>query len=130
MLQATDDLRIAGLRPLISPAILMEQNPLTEVASETVAAGRRQLRDIIEGRDDRLVVVVGPCSIHNPEAAREYARRLTERARALQDTLLVIMRVWGTWPLAVPFAILLMNLANPLLDRIRPQHRKLEVSNA
>lgn len=98
MLQATDDLRIAGLRPLISPAILMEQNPLTEVASETVAAGRRQLRDIIEGRDDRLVVVVGPCSIHNPEAAREYARRLTARARALQDTLLVIMRVYFEKP--------------------------------
>jgi len=98
MLQATDDLRIAGLRPLISPAILMEQVPVSETASETVSAGRGQLRDVIEGRDDRFVVVVGPCSIHNPDAAREYARRLAERAAALRDDLLIVMRVYFEKP--------------------------------
>lgn len=98
MLQATDDLRIAGLRPLISPAILMEQIPISERASETVSEGRGQLRDIIEGRDDRLVAVVGPCSIHNPDAAREYGRQLAECAKGLRDRLLIVMRVYFEKP--------------------------------
>ena len=72
MLQHTDDLRIAALRPLIPPAILMEELPVTEEASNTVARTREQASDIILGRDDRLVVVVGPCSIHEPRAALEY----------------------------------------------------------
>ena len=98
MLQATDDLRIAGLRPLIPPAILMEQIPITEPASVTVAEGRSQIRDVLEARDDRLVVVVGPCSIHNPDAAREYGQQLAECARALRDTLLIVMRVYFEKP--------------------------------
>ncbi|HIC69852.1 MAG TPA: 3-deoxy-7-phosphoheptulonate synthase, partial [Candidatus Latescibacteria bacterium] len=65
MLRPTDDLRIAELRPLIPPAILMEELPVTEQASITVSGTRAKIRDCIEGRDDRLVVVAGPCSIHD-----------------------------------------------------------------
>ncbi|MFH1572096.1 MAG: 3-deoxy-7-phosphoheptulonate synthase [Gemmatimonadota bacterium] len=98
MLQATDDLRIAGLRPLIPPAILMEEIPISETASETVSQARLRIRDVIEGRDDRLVAVVGPCSIHDSGAAMEYGQRLAERAAALQDALLVVMRVYFEKP--------------------------------
>jgi 3-deoxy-7-phosphoheptulonate synthase len=98
MLQATDDLRIAGLRPLIPPAILMEELPVTEQASVTVTDTRVQIRDCIEGRDDRLVVVVGPCSIHDPVAALEYGGRLKEAAVRHRDGLVVVMRVYFEKP--------------------------------
>ena len=98
MLQATDDLRIAGLRPLIPPAILMEELPVTEQASVTVTDTRVQIRDCIEGRDDRLVVVVGPCSIHDPVAALEYGGRLKEAAARHRDALVVVMRVYFEKP--------------------------------
>ena len=93
MLQATDDLRIAGLRPLIPPAILMEELPITEKASTTVSEARGQIRDCIEGGDDRVVVVVGPCSIHDPVAALEYGGRLKKAAERHRDDLVVAMRV-------------------------------------
>ena len=76
MLQHTDDLRIDKLKHLIPPAILMEELPLTETASNTVANARRDAEAILKGTDDRLVVVVGPCSIHDPYAALEYGGRL------------------------------------------------------
>ncbi|HIL02025.1 MAG TPA: 3-deoxy-7-phosphoheptulonate synthase, partial [Myxococcales bacterium] len=66
MLHRTDDLRIENLRPLISPAILMEDFPLSEAGSATVAEGRKAVAEILSGRDDRLLVVMGPCSIHDP----------------------------------------------------------------
>ena len=72
MSQTTDDLRIAALRPLIPPAILMEELPLTERGSLTVSRTRARAGDIIHGRDDSLLVVVGPCSIHDVQAALEY----------------------------------------------------------
>lgn len=98
MLQLTDDLRIAGLRPLIPPAILMEELPVTERASTTVAEARRQIAEIIAGRDDRLLVVTGPCSIHDPAAALEYAARLKECADALDEDLCLAMRVYFEKP--------------------------------
>jgi 3-deoxy-7-phosphoheptulonate synthase len=76
VLQHTDDLRIDQLKPLIPPAILMEELPLTEAASNTVVNARRDAESILKGQDDRLVVVVGPCSIHDPDAALEYGGRL------------------------------------------------------
>ena len=79
MFESTDDLRIDQLKPLIPPAILMEELPISEKASHTVAAARRALDAILAGEDDRLVVVVGPCSIHDPQAALEYAERLKEK---------------------------------------------------
>jgi 3-deoxy-7-phosphoheptulonate synthase len=98
MLRATDDLRIADLRPLIPPAILMEELPVTEQASITVSDTRGQIRDCIEGRDHRLVVVVGPCSIHDPVAALEYGARLKEAAERHRDGLVVAMRVYFEKP--------------------------------
>ena len=76
MLNATDDVRIDNLRPLLPPAILMEEPPLAEECAELVASTRKKIGDIVSGRDDRLLVVVGPCSVHDPKAAVEYASRL------------------------------------------------------
>ena len=76
----------------------MEELPVSEKASHTVAAARRTLDAILAGEDDRLVVVVGPCSIHDPQAALEYAGRLKEKAAALSDELYVVMRVYFEKP--------------------------------
>lgn len=98
MFESTDDLRIAQLKPLLPPAILMEELPISEAGSHTVAAARRALDAILAGKDDRLVVVVGPCSIHDPQAALEYAERLCQKAAALSDELCVVMRVYFEKP--------------------------------
>ena len=98
MFQTTDDLRIGELRPLLPPAILMEEIPISEEASNLVAQTRIEANDIIHGRDDRLLAVVGPCSIHDPTAAREYAGLLREAAAPLRKDLLAIMRVYFEKP--------------------------------
>ncbi len=98
MFQVTDDVRIEGLRPLIPPAILMEEMPITEHASNTIASARKIASNIVQGHDDRLLVVVGPCSIHDPKAALEYADKLQSAAEALRDDLLVVMRVYFEKP--------------------------------
>ncbi len=98
MFHLTDDLRIDRLRPLIPPAILMEQHPITEAASTTVAEGREAVTRILRGRDGRLLVVVGPCSIHDVAAARGYGQRLKAAADRLRDDLLVVMRVYFEKP--------------------------------
>ena len=98
MFKATDDLRIADVRPLIPPAILMEQFPINETASHTVTSAREQAARIINGGDDRLLVVVGPCSIHDPNAALEYGRRLEEQASRLASELSILMRVYFEKP--------------------------------
>ncbi len=94
----TDDLRITGLNPLISPAVLAYYLPLTEQASELVASGRSQAEGILRGDDDRLLAVVGPCSIHDPEAALEYAHKLKAEAERLNDDVYVMMRVYFEKP--------------------------------
>ena len=81
----TDDLRIDQLKPLIPPAILMEEYAITDRASETVGKARQAIAECVRGRNDRLVVVVGPCSIHDEAAAIEYAQRLREQAARLAD---------------------------------------------
>jgi 3-deoxy-7-phosphoheptulonate synthase len=98
MFRKTDDLRIAGLRPLIPPAILMEELPITEKASTTVAQARDQAAAVLRGEDRRLLVVVGPCSIHDTAAAREYGERLRGCAGRLADDLLLFMRVYFEKP--------------------------------
>jgi len=98
MIQITDDIRIAALKPLIPPAILMEELPITDAASEEISATRLQIEDCLNGRDSRLVVVVGPCSIHDPAAAMEYAGLLQKEAARLADELLIIMRVYFEKP--------------------------------
>ena len=94
----TRDLRIAGYRPLLPPAILLEELPLTAEGSVAVSRTRAEVVDILDGRDDRLVVVVGPCSVHAPAAALDYARRLQERAHQLRQDLRIIMRVYFEKP--------------------------------
>jgi len=86
-LRKTDDLRITQVRPLLPPAILLEEIPITERASEVVAGTRQVVADALDGSDPRMVVVVGPCSIHDPEAARAYARRLAPLRDRYQDHL-------------------------------------------
>jgi len=98
MFHTTDDLRIAQLRPLIPPAILMEELPITEEVSAVVAGARDEASRIVRGEDDRLLVVVGPCSIHDPEAALEYAGRLATYRDLLRDDLFVVMRVYFEKP--------------------------------
>jgi 3-deoxy-7-phosphoheptulonate synthase len=98
MLYRTDDLRIVNIRPLLPPAILMEELPITEKSSTTVARGREQAADVLHGRDDRLLVVIGPCSIHDPRAALEYGGRLHALADELSRDLLIIMRVYFEKP--------------------------------
>ena len=80
MLQRTDDLRITQVRPLIPPAILLEEIPISERASNVVADARAAVAEALAGRDPRLVVIAGPCSIHDPTAALDYAERLKQLA--------------------------------------------------
>jgi 3-deoxy-7-phosphoheptulonate synthase len=97
-LRQTDDLRIERLRPLIPPAILMEQFEITEAAANTVAEGREAINRVLREEDDRLAVVVGPCSIHDVGAAREYATRLRAVADRFREDLLLVMRVYFEKP--------------------------------
>ncbi len=101
MVRPTDDLRIRDVRPLIAPAILLEELPLSERASNTVADARASVTEAVFGRDPRLVVVVGPCSIHDTAAALEYAARLKAIAARLADSLVVVMRAYFEKPRTV-----------------------------
>ncbi len=98
MRYVTDDVRIDKLRPLLPPAILMEELPLSERSSSTVGMARQTVTDLIRGQDDRLLAVVGPCSIHDPQAAIDYAHRLKEQADRLAADLVVVMRVYFEKP--------------------------------
>jgi 3-deoxy-7-phosphoheptulonate synthase len=94
----TDDLRITQTRPLLPPAILLEEIPSTEAISHLVANTRQAIADVLEGADPRLVVIVGPCSIHDTRAALEYAEWLAPRARRYEDHLIVCMRSYFEKP--------------------------------
>ncbi|HYC73084.1 MAG TPA: 3-deoxy-7-phosphoheptulonate synthase [Opitutaceae bacterium] len=97
----TADLRIRATRPLLSPAIVAEEIPLPEAGTEQVDRARRAIGDILAGRDRRLVAIVGPCSVHDPKAAQEYAARLAPVAARLASDLLVVMRVYFEKPRTV-----------------------------
>jgi 3-deoxy-7-phosphoheptulonate synthase len=98
MSRRIEDLRITGVRPLISPAILIEENPISEHASNLVAETRSAIADVLNGLDTRLVVVVGPCSIHDPSAALDYAARLKTFADRYRDELIVVLRCYFEKP--------------------------------
>jgi len=98
MLSQTDDLRIREIKELAPPSHLLREFPLTERASETVSGARQAIHRILHGEDDRLLVVVGPCSIHDPAAARDYARRLAAERARLGDRLEIVMRVYFEKP--------------------------------
>jgi 3-deoxy-7-phosphoheptulonate synthase len=94
----TDDLRISAIRALIAPQLLAEQLPVDAAALATVGSARQGIHRVLHGADDRLVAVVGPCSIHDYDAAMEYAGRLATEARRLEGELLVVMRVYFEKP--------------------------------
>lgn len=94
----TDDLRIERIDPLISPAILCHDLPITEAAAQTVTTARQEAEAIMAGTDDRLLVVIGPCSIHDTGAAIEYAKRLKDLKERYQDDLVLVMRVYFEKP--------------------------------
>jgi 3-deoxy-7-phosphoheptulonate synthase len=98
MFRRTDDLRIQDVRPLIPPAILLEEVPISERASVVVSDTRAAIASVLAGGDPRLVVVVGPCSIHDTAAALEYAQRLKKIADRLSDSLIVVMRTYFEKP--------------------------------
>jgi 3-deoxy-7-phosphoheptulonate synthase len=97
----TDDLRISRVRPLLAPAILSEEIPVTPRGSECVASARRTVEAILEGRDARLLAIVGPCSIHDTKAAVEYAEGLRELAHSVRDRIFIVMRVYFEKPRTV-----------------------------
>ena len=92
------DLNVASNIPLITPEKLKEKIPLTDKARKTVSEGRQVVRDILDGKDHRLFIVIGPCSIHDLKAAHEYAERLKALADELADTLYIVMRVYFEKP--------------------------------
>ncbi|GLY96198.1 3-deoxy-7-phosphoheptulonate synthase [Actinoplanes sp. NBRC 103695] len=96
--QRVRDQRIETIVPLMSPALLHHELPLTEDLHDAVLAGRGQVEAVLQGRDPRLLVVVGPCSVHDPVAALEYAGRLRTEAARLADDLLIVMRVYFEKP--------------------------------
>lgn len=93
-----NDLNVASNETLITPEQIKLEIPLTERAQRTVSAGRQVVRDILDGKDHRLFVVVGPCSIHDIKAAHEYAERLKVLAEEVCDTLYLVMRVYFEKP--------------------------------
>ena len=97
-LHRTDDLRIRWTKVVLPPVFLYEELPVTEKASATVFQARQQVGEILAGRDTRLLVVVGPCSIHDPIAARDYAQRLRPLMDELGDSLCLVMRVYFEKP--------------------------------
>lgn len=93
-----DDTRIGAVRPLITPALLEEKLPASDDAKLLVEHSRNTISNILHGHDDRLIVVVGPCSIHDHEQAMDYAWQLKEGIKGLEDDLLVVMRVYFEKP--------------------------------
>jgi 3-deoxy-7-phosphoheptulonate synthase len=94
----TDDLRIKEIRELAPPADIRKEFPLTEKAADLTYETRRAVHRVLHGADDRLITVVGPCSIHDPKAALDYAARLNTAKKRLNDDLVVIMRVYFEKP--------------------------------
>ncbi|MEQ9547777.1 MAG: 3-deoxy-7-phosphoheptulonate synthase [Marinobacter sp.] len=93
-----ENINVANQEQLITPEALKQEMPLSSAAAETVENGRQAIYDIMDGKDHRLFVVVGPCSIHDVEAARDYATRLKKLADEVSDTLLIVMRVYFEKP--------------------------------
>lgn len=95
---ATDDLRIANIKEVAAPKTVHEAFPVTENAGKTVYETRQAIHNILQGNDDRIIVVVGPCSVHDTQAALDYARNLAVLRDELKDDLLIIMRVYFEKP--------------------------------
>ena len=93
-----DDVKLQSIHPLVTPAELKTELPLTESAYQTVLHGRETIRNILDGKDKRIFVVIGPCSIHDPVAAHEYADRLKVLSDKIKDSIYIVMRVYFEKP--------------------------------
>ena len=94
----TDDLRIVGIQEVMPPVEIRRKHPLTERGAETVFSARQAIHDVLTSKDDRLLVIMGPCSIHDVKAARDYAERLKSLAAEVKDDILLVMRVYFEKP--------------------------------
>jgi len=97
-MQQTDDLRIQAIHEVEAPATVHERHPITERAAQTVYETRQAIHRLLTREDDRLLVVIGPCSVHDPEAAIAYAKKLIDVRDQLSDELLIVMRVYFEKP--------------------------------
>ncbi|RFA17296.1 3-deoxy-7-phosphoheptulonate synthase [Subtercola boreus] len=97
-MSTTEDLRVTRFAPLPTPLELRSELPLSPAQSELVSSSRAEIEAILRGDDPRLLLVVGPCSVHDPDAALEYARRLAPLAASLADSVLIVMRVYFEKP--------------------------------
>lgn len=98
MFEQTDDVRINNIKELLPPIALLERFPSSEQATQSVFSGRQAISKIFNNQDDRLLVVIGPCSIHDPKAALEYGERLVKLREKYKDTLEIVMRVYFEKP--------------------------------
>src|SRR6266540_5821453 len=94
----TDDVRILEIKELLPPAHVIREFPISERAAKTVYETRQAIHRVLHGADDRLLVIIGPCSIHDVKAAKEYALRLKDLRERHADRLLVVMRVYFEKP--------------------------------
>ncbi|MBT3697273.1 MAG: 3-deoxy-7-phosphoheptulonate synthase [Gammaproteobacteria bacterium] len=101
MSKLTDDLKISSMKELISPSDLIKQLPMTDKAINTVVETRSDIINILNGKDERLILVVGPCSIHDVDAAHEYAEKLLKIKKKVEKNILIIMRVYFEKPRTV-----------------------------
>jgi 3-deoxy-7-phosphoheptulonate synthase len=120
------DTRITGYEPLLSPAALLDELPLGEAGSQSVERTRAEVRAVLDGTDDRLLIVTGPCSVHDPRAAIDYARRLIELRDRYAENLLIVMRVYFEKPRTVTGWKGLIN--DPGMDGSYDVHRGLRTA--
>ena len=120
------DTRITGYEPLLSPAALLEELPLGAARAETVERTRAEVRAVLDGEDDRLLVITGPCSVHDPKAALDYAARLGQLRDQHADELLIVMRVYFEKPRTVTGWKGLIN--DPRMDGSYDVHRGLRTA--
>src|SRR5580704_6729972 len=120
------DTRIVGYEPLLAPAALLDELPLTAAEAETVERTRAEVRALLDGADGRLLIVTGPCSVHDPKAALDYAARLIELRDRYADDLLIVMRVYFEKPRTVTGWKGLIN--DPGMDESFDVHRGLRTA--
>jgi len=123
---STSDTRIVGYEPLLSPAALHDELPLTDAAMATVEQTRAEVRAVLDGSDDRLLVITGPCSVHDPVAALDYAARLRAVREQSRSDLLIVMRVYFEKPRTVTGWKGLIN--DPGMDDRHDVHRGLRTA--
>jgi 3-deoxy-7-phosphoheptulonate synthase len=124
----TRDTRITGYEPLLSPSALLDELPLSEAAAETVERTRAEVRAVLDTSDDRLLVIAGPCSVHDPAAALDYAGQLHALRERHQEDLVIVMRVYFEKPRTVTGWKGLIN--DPDMDGGHDVHRGLRTARA